>query len=213
MLNRKEIFAILTIALVLGTVVSLGAKDITEWQKIIFPSIGIILLVILINVIAKKIMAYFFDAELEIEIWEWKRYGYKPHQRIGTKYPFGFLMPLIIKFLSFGLLNWMASLTFEVKGTIYRAARKWQMYQYSEVTEDEMAWIAFAGIFMNLVFAILGYMINAPTFARLNLVYAFYNTLPLSNLDGTKMFFGRQSLWWFSAIITSMGVIASMVIM
>lgn len=212
MLNKKEIFSILSITLVLATIVSVKVQTIEEFQRIIFPTIGIVLLVILINVFGKKILAYFFDAEVEVSTWEWKRYGYRPHHTFKKNIPFGFFMPLIVKFFSVGLLNWMACLTFEVKGTIYRARKKWGLYQYSEVTEEEMAWIAFAGIFANLLFAILGYLINAPTFAKINLAYAFYNTIPISNLDGAKMFFGKQTLWLTMAVITLIGAIASMVI-
>lgn len=212
MFTKKEIFNIASASLVLGVVYSLGAKNILEWQKMILPAIGLVTLVILINAIFKKISAYFFDTKIEIKLWEWKRYGYKPHQRMQKNFPFGFFMPLILKFLSVGLINWMAALTFEVKGTIYRAARKWQLYQYSEVTESEMALIAFSGIFMNLVFAVLGYLINAPMFAKLNLLYAFYNTIPLSNLDGSKIFFGEKTLWIFTAIVASLSVVASLII-
>lgn len=212
MFSKKEVFSIVSVSLVLGLVLSLSAKDLSAWQKLILPAIGIVFLVILINVFSKKVVAYFFDAKVEVSTWEWKRYGYKPHQRLKSSFPFGFFIPLILKFLTVGLINWMAALTFEVKGTIYRAAKKWQMYQYIEVTEEEMAWIAFAGIFMNLVFAILGYLINAPLFSKVNLLYAFYNTIPLSNLDGTKIFFGKKHLWWFTAIVTTLALVGSLII-
>ncbi|NCN86580.1 hypothetical protein GW932_02005 [archaeon] len=223
MFSKKEIFSILSIALVLGTLVSLNAENVEAWQTFIFTSIGTILLVILINVIAKKIMAFFFDAEIEIKTWEFQRLitinpfskrisGLKDSQKMKSKFPAGFFIPLIVKFISVGLVNWMACLTFEIKGTVYRTARRWQMYQYSEVTEDEMGWIAFIGIIANLLFAVLGYLINMPLFSKLNLVYAFFQVIPLGDLDGTKMFFGRQSLWWAAAIIASIGLVMSMVI-
>lgn len=223
MLNKKEIFSILLISLVLGTIISVDSKSIEELQKVIIPTIGIVALVILINVISKKVTAHYFDSEVEIRTWEFQRMltynpfskkfgGYRPHEKMKSKFAAGFFIPLIIKVVSFGLVNWMASLTFEVKGTIYRARRKFGMYQYAEVTEDEMAWIAFIGIMANIFFAILGYLINAPMFSKINLMYAFYNTIPLSDLDGTKMIFGRIQLWWIAAIISSIGLVMSMVI-
>ena len=135
-----------------------------------------------------------------------------PHQKLKSSFPAGFFLPLIIKFLSMGLINWMACLTFDVKGTIYRTARKWQLYQYAEVTEDEMAWIAFAGIMANIFLAIIGYMINAPLFAKLNLHFAFWSSIPLGELDGTKMFFGRKTLFVTAIILSSLGLVLSMVI-
>lgn len=216
MLNKNEIFAILSITLVLGTILSL-----LETWELFFISCGIVLAVILINTVAKKVLAFAFDSEIEVHPWEWRRFffitkkrawGHRPHQRLKSMFPAGFFFPLIIKFLSVGLMNWMACLTFEVKGTIYRTARRWGLYQYSEVTENEMAWLAFAGIMANVFFAIIGYLINAPYFAKINLVYAFYNSIPISNLDGSKMLFGKKELWWTSAIITSIGLVLSMVI-
>ncbi|MDA3836957.1 MAG: hypothetical protein PF542_05010 [Nanoarchaeota archaeon] len=218
MINKKELFAILSTTLVLATVISL-----LETWTIFFITAGIVLAVILINVIAKKIMGYMFQAEVEVSLWEFKRmiyynpikktmHGHKPHHQMRNKFPAGFFMPLIIKFLSVGLINWMACLTFDVKATVHRAARKWEVFQYSQVTEQEMAWIAFMGIIANIFFAIIGYMINAPLFAKLNLTYAFFSSIPLGTLDGTKMYFGRRGLWVTAMVITSMGVVASMVI-
>jgi len=216
MLNKNEIFSILSITLVLGTIWSLF-----ETWELFLISCGVILAVILINVIAKKVIAFAFDSEIEINTWEWQRFffitkkrawGHKPHQKLKSLFPAGFFLPLILKLVSAGFMNWMACLTFEVKGTIYRTARRWGLYQYSEVTENEMAWIAFVGILANIFFAIIGYLIDAPLFAKINLIYAFYNSIPLSNLDGTKMFFGKQSLFWTSAIVTSIGLVLSMVI-
>lgn len=212
MLNKKEIFSIISITLVLSVILSVKVNDLNEFKQIFFPTMGIVLLVLLINIIAKKVTAYFFDSTIEVSTWEWKRYGYKPTQTFKSNIPFGFFMPLILKFLSMGFINWMACLTFDVKGTIYRARKNWGLYQYSEVTEEEVGWIAFAGIVANLLFALLGYLIDAPTFAKINLIYAFCNVIPLSNLDGAKIFFGKKSLWITIAILASIGLVASLVI-
>ena len=222
MFNKKELFSIVSVALVLGTIISISSESIEAWQSYIFKAIGVVFLVIMINVIFKKIMAHYFQAEIEVSLWQFRRWiypagkgrikGIKPHEYSKNWFPAGFFFPLIIKFLSVGLLNWMACLTFDVKGTIYRAARRWGMYQYSEVTEHEMAWIAFVGIFVNIVFAILAYLTNLPLFAKVNLLYAFYNSIPISNLDGTKMFFGYEKLWWISMVVSGIGVVASLVI-
>lgn len=220
MLNQKEILSITSISIVLAVIVSL--VDPWKWG-FFYISLGTIILVILINVLAKKMMAYFFQSEIEVKTWEFSRfihynpikktmYGHMPHQKLKSSFPAGFFLPLIIKFLSMGLINWMACLTFDVKGTIYRTARKWQLYQYAEVTEDEMAWIAFAGIMANIFLAIIGYMINAPLFAKLNLHFAFWSSIPLGELDGTKMFFGRKTLFVTAIILSSLGLVLSMVI-
>jgi hypothetical protein len=218
MIKRKEWVPILSISFVLAIITSL----VKTWTLfgIIF---GLTFLTIFINIFGKRLMAYSFGAEIEVRQWEFSRliyynpfkktmHGFRPHQRLNSVFAAGFFLPLIIKALTMGLVNWMACLVFEVKPTIYRTARKWQAYQYSEVTEDETAWIAFIGIIFNLLFAIIGILINSPLFVKLNLGYAFWNSLPLGNLDGMKMYFGRKSLWITSMIITSIGIVLSLVI-
>jgi len=207
MLNKKEFISILSVTIMLSIIISL----LESWE--IFGGILLAIFgVILVNVFAKKITAHYLATEVEITTWEWSRWGYKQHQKLKSPIPFGIILPLIIKVLSIGILNWMACLTFEVKGKIYRAAKKHGIYSFSEVTEKEMGWIASAGIWANLIFATMGYFMGFSLFANLNLAYAFYNLIPLSNLDGSKIFFGSIPNWAFLAIISTIGVLASIII-
>lgn len=220
MLNKNEIFAIFIVSLVLGTIVSL-----LESTQIFLTTSAIILVVILINVVAKKILAFYFDSELEIKLWEFKRFllptlfskntifsGSRPHQKMKKAIPAGIFVPLILKVLTFGAINWMACLTFNIKGTIYRARRRFGLYQFTDITEGEMAIIAAGGVFANILMAIIGYLINAPLFSKMNLMFAFYNIIPISNLDGNKIFWGMKNLWIAMTIISVIGLIASMTI-
>ena len=105
MLNKKEIFAILGVTLVLGIILSL----IETWE-IFFITTGLILAVILINITAKKVTSFYLDTEVEIRNWEWARFGYKKHHKFSKSIPAGILIPLLVKFLTVGLINWMACL-------------------------------------------------------------------------------------------------------
>lgn len=202
MLNKKELIAIISTTLVLGIIISL-----LETWTIFFTALGLILAVILINILTKKIISFYLNSELEIKQWEFKKWGFKKHQHLRTPIPAGIFMPILIKFISVGILNWMACLTFEVKGKIYRAARRHGVYSFSEVTEREIAWIAGGAIIANLFFGLLGYILDYTLFARLNLVFAFYSLIPLSDLDGTKIFFGSKLLWAILATITTISVL------
>ena len=113
---------------------------------------------------------------------------------------------------SFGYLTWMASLIFEVKPKIYRAAKRHGLYSFSEMTESHMGFIAAAGIFTNLIFAVTAYLAGFPDFARLNVYYACFNMLPISSLDGNKIFFGNIVLWSFLASLTLIGFLLSIFI-
>jgi Zn-dependent protease len=207
MLNQKEISAILISTLTLGIIVSL----IETWN-IFFVTTGLILITILLNIISKKVTSFYLDTETEISLWEFKKFGYKKHHKFTKPIPAGILIPLVVKFFTVGIINWMACLTFEVKGKIYKAAKRHGLYSFSEVTESEMGWIGAAGIITNIFFAFLGYIMGYPLFAKLNITYAFFNIIPISNLDGSKIFFGNKLLWIILAITTSMGVLGMLVI-
>jgi len=201
MLNKKEIIYIIIITLILGVVISL-----IKTPEIFLYTLLAVFLVLIINIIAKKVTSFYLDSEIEIKLWEIKRYGFKTHKHLKKPFPAGAFLPLITTAFSFGFITWMASLVFDVKPKIYRAAKRHGLYSFSEITELHLGLIAAAGIFANLVFAIIGYLINFPEFARINILYAFFNMIPLSNLDGNKIFFGNLILWSFLASMVLIGL-------
>ncbi|OIO41290.1 hypothetical protein AUJ61_00275 [Candidatus Pacearchaeota archaeon CG1_02_30_18] len=207
MLTKKEFFSIIIVTLLLGVIISL-----LESLNLFLVTFLIIFLIIFINIAAKKILAFYLDTDIETKIWEVKQFGYQKHLHFKENIQAGIFTPLIIKFLSVGLINWMACLTFEASGKTYRAARRHGIYSFSEVTEEEMGWIAGAGIIATLIFAVIGYVIGQETFAKLSIMYAFYNMLPLFDFDGAKIFFGNITFWSFLAIITLIGVFATILI-
>lgn len=206
MLNKKELTVILSVTLALGIIISL----LESWK--IFWITGLAIFgVIIINVISKKVAGHLLDTDVEIKMWEWRRYGYKPHHKFTGMIPFGIIIPLLVKFISVGLVNWMGCLTFEVEGKSYKSAKRYGLYSFSEVTEKEMGWIATAGIWANLLFALVAYLLGMPLFAKLNVFYAFFNIIPISNLDGAKIFFGNIPNWAFTAIVTTLVTIVTII--
>lgn len=197
MLNPKEIGAVIIISIILGFLISLIRN-----LEIFLYSTLLIFLVISINLIAKKIMSYNLDTEIDVKLWEFKRWGFRTHHYFKKPFPIGILLPILTTVLSVGYVVWSACLTFEVKAKKYRAARRHGLYTFSEITENHIGLIAASGIIINLLFALLSYLIGLPDFARLNIYYAFFNMIPVGNLDGNKIFFGNLVLWSFLAAIT-----------
>jgi hypothetical protein len=192
MFNKKEIATILAISIIIAFSISL----IESWNLFLYSLLAVFS-VILINILAKKVSSYYFDSDVEIRIWEIERYGFKPKRVLKKPFPAGAFLPLISKIFFFSLSNfvWMASLVFDVKPKIYRAVKRHGLYSFSEMTEAHEAWIAVAGIITNLVFAAIGYLVGLDEFASLNLYYVFFNMLPISDLDGNKIFFGSFLAW------------------
>jgi len=205
MLNKKEIFIILIVSIILALAISLTSSEKTfESFRINYGySLVAILCVILVNVVAKKIMAYMLDTKIEIKLWEMQRYWFKASDQFKKPIVTGLIFPIVITVLSAGYVKWLASITFDVESMVYRAAKRYGIYKFSEVTEYHIGLIAVAGVFANLVFAFLGYLIAVPLFAKLSLLYALWCIVPFSSLDGSKILFGSKLLWIATAIITA----------
>ena len=135
-----------------------------------------------------------------------ERYGFKAHHYFKRPFPIGIFLPIIVSLVSAGRLFWMAAMTFDVKPKIYRAAKRHGLYSFSEMTEFHIGLIAAAGVLINLLAAVIGYFLGFSEFARLNIYFAFFNMLPISDLDGNKIFFGNIVLWSFLAIIVLIGL-------
>jgi len=148
------------------------------------------------------VSAFYLESEIEIKLWEMKRWGYKKHHQFKKTVPVGVIFPILLTVLTYGFTTWFATLTFDVKKKIYKAARRWGLYTFSEITEYHTGLIAAWGILANLLFAIIGYLIGLPEFARLNIYVAVFGLIPFSDLDGNKIFFGSLVLWSFLATIS-----------
>ena len=200
MLNRKEFLTIIGVSLVLAFLINL----LLDFNSFLVALLSVFV-IIMINVSIKKAASYFFELDTEIKLWKFKRWGYKPHQYLKRDFPAGVFFPIISKVIFFPLLNgfvWMASLVFEVKTKVYRSAKRHGLYSFSEISEDHLAYIASAAIFVNLLFAVIAYLVGFSDFAKLSIWFVFFNMLPFSNLDGNKIFFGSKALWSFLATIT-----------
>lgn len=209
MLNRKEIIIIVVVAIILTFIVSL----MESMQSVKYALISI-LIILSLNIFAKKVTANYYDSEIEVKLWDIKRYGLfgiftrgylHPSRKLKRPFPAGAFFPILFAFFTFGTVKWMASLVFDVKAKVHRAAKRHGLWSFSEMTEYHIGLIAAAGIAINLIAAIIGYFINQPEFAKLNIYFALFNMLPISDLDGNKIFFGSKILWVFLAIITLIG--------
>jgi len=219
MFNQKEILLISGMAVVLALALSF-LKGLEAFSY----SLIFIFFILMINLIAKKVSSFYFDSKIEIRLWAIKRWGLlyflslyasdkiHPSKEFKNPFPAGVLFPLLSSFFTFGNFTWLGALVFETKPKVYRAARKHRLYNFSAMTEDHIGYIAASGIAANLVFALIGYLVGFSSFAALNVYYAFFNLIPISDLDGNKIFFGNPALWIFLATITLMSVVAIFVL-
>jgi Zn-dependent protease len=201
MFNIKEIYSLLAVIVIITLAFGLF-RDVS-----VFPYIFLaVLLVVLINSLAKKIASFYLDSEINIRTWQVRRYGFRAHDYFKRPFQAGLFFPIITSLITLGHFVWMACLVFDVKPKIHRAAKRHGLYSYSEMTEEHIGWIAAAGIAANLVFAVVGYLIGFSELAKMNIYFALFNILPLSDLDGNKIFFGSKILWSFLAALVLIGI-------
>jgi len=216
MLDKKEITIIVITTIILGFAISL----LKSLNSFLYISL-IVLAVLLINIFTKKITAYYLDTEIKINFWELKRMGIMhffnltpfqsthPSHKLKNPFQIGIILTILTTVLSMGYVIWMAILTFDIKSKVYRSAKRYGLYSFSEVTEYHEGLIAASGIAANLIFAIIGYLIGIPELTKINIMFAVYNIIPISNLDGNKIFFGSLTLWSFltAIILVALGLI------
>ena len=199
MINHREILTIISVSIIIAFSITL----LSGFASFLVALLSVFAL-ITINVFAKKITGEFFELKTEIKLWEFKRWGYKHNQTFKKNIPAGAIFPILSRIIFFPLNGfvWMASLTFDVRAKIYRTAKRHGIYSFSEASEDHLAYIAGAGIMINLIVAAIGYLIGFSEFAKFSIWFAFFNLIPISNLDGNKILFGNKTLWSFLAVIT-----------
>ncbi len=203
MFNKKEIGIILIVSVFLAFAITLAKTT----NYFLYALLGVFI-ALLANALAKKVAGYFFESDIEIKLWEFKRYGYTKKQKFKRSFPAGLIIPLLSKIVLWPLNGfvWMASLVFDVKPKPWRVAKRHGYYSFSEMTEDHIGYIAAFGVIINLILAIAGYFIGFPLFSKINIWLAFFNMIPISDLDGNKIFFGNLALWNVLAILTLLGM-------
>ncbi len=161
-------------------------------------------IIILVSVFAKKLMAYALDADVEHEIWNVSRYGIKKHQKLEKEIPGGIIFPIFLSIFSLGLIKFPAFLTYEAGALKRRAAKRFGVYSFTELTEWHNGLIGTAGIVAVLILGIIAYFLpfNLEYFSKLSAYYALSNLIPISKLDGSQIFFGSRVLWTALALIT-----------
>lgn len=210
MINGKEIGYIILVTIITAFAIALTRTFGLDLNFFLLSLLAVFILLI-VNTLVKKTTAYLLESEVEIKPWEIRRFGFRTNDHFKRPFPLGAFMPLISKIILFPINGfvWMASLVFDVKAKSYHAAKRHGIYSFSEMTEEHIGRIAAVGIIFNLLLAMIFYFVGGEfgtLFAKLNIWFAFFNMIPISDLDGNKIFFGNLVLWSFLAVITLIGV-------
>jgi hypothetical protein len=200
-MGKDEIVDIIVAVLVLFVVI--GIKWVLEGNiEFTVKAFVYAFVVIFVYIGSKKVVAHMLDADVEHGIWKMGRYGWKPGQIFRKEKSMGVILPLVVAFIG-ALLAWkfgfviyfMGILTYEARALKRRAARRHGFYSFSEMTDFHNALIGAAGIVSLLILSVVTYYFGLEFFTKILVYYAFWNILPISNLDGTQIFFGSRVLY------------------
>lgn len=191
----KEIGTVLIATLVLAFTISFNNNSILLYSIISF------FIIISLTASIKKMIGHLLEIDVQTKFWSIYQWGFRKDAHFKTPTPL-LWVPLIISLFSKGLVWWLAILEFEVNPKTERVSKRHGLYRFTQVTEWHIAWIAVWGIITNIILSILGYLSGFELFARLNIYYALWSLVPISNLDGSKIFFSSRGLWTTIASIT-----------
>lgn len=197
----KQLGHMLSVLIVLSFVAS-----VIELKTLSFSGFLVMLvifaIIIFVNLFAKKLTAVYFQAEEESAIWSIERFGFKKHKYFSKAVPIGIVLPILFLILSLGTVPWYASMQSDIKPGRYKQVKRGGLLSFVEMSENDFALISAAGIISSLVLAFFAYLVNAPIISRLAIQFAFFNMIPISHLDGAKIFFGNRNLYIVLAVIT-----------
>ena len=197
----NEVLSILLAILVMSFSVVLTHLSLISFLEACF----VFLIIFVVNVGVKKIAADYLQCSVETKIWTFKRYGLYERSYFKNAIPAGILLPFLISFLSLGKLYWLGTTQSEISALKSRASRRHDFYSFSELTEWHVALIPACGIIACLVLSVFAYVAGYTFLGKMAVLFAFFNMIPLGQLDGTKIFFGSSRLWFVLAVFSLIG--------
>jgi hypothetical protein len=203
--NLKEATVIILAAVILAISASLKDRTFIYYALISF------FIIILVNTLAKKAIGYLLELKVNVGFWSWYQYGFRKDAHFKKPVPM-IWVPLLVSLFSKGFLWWLAILDFDVDAKTERVSRRHGLYRFTEVTEWHVALIAVWGIIANITLAVLAYFAGFEIFSKISVYYVAWSIIPLSSLDGSKIFFGSRALWTTVAIFVFLFLIWGLMI-
>jgi Zn-dependent protease len=188
------------ISILLGIII-LGISISIYQLPILLPGIIISFIIISINISTKRYFANTRGLSLKTKIWEIQQYGWKSFEKFKTPKSL-FFLPLLTSIITSTNLIWMGIFTNEFKPKKYRVG----ISKFKNPTELEISLILFSGVIANfligLILIFLGdyYSLNIIQLGKYSLYYAFWQLIPIGDLDGSKILAGNRKLWYYSIL-------------
>lgn len=154
--------------------------------------------------IAHKLIAKRYGSSAQYRIWTIQRLGFRERAK-SRPLPLGIILALYVTLLSSGRLFFTAIESFVLETKKYkRLGRK-----FLHITEGEVALIALSGPLANILLAYFLKIFGVfDDMVLINSLFALFHMVPISSLDGAKIFFGAKYLYVLSILFIIFSVFA-----
>jgi len=202
----KQLGILLAAAIVVGFSISMFDIPKAPWMMLGF------FIILLVNFLVKKTIAYHLEADIKPNFWSIEYWWFGRDDKF--KKPIIMIwIPLLMSVITRASFFWLAIVSYEIKPRVERVSKRHGLYRFTQMTDWHVAWITAFGIIANLILAVASYIIGLESFARLNIYFALWSLIPISDLDGSKILFGSRVLWLslltLLVIVFSFGIVVS----
>lgn len=194
----KEFKTILIIILILTFI--FGYNDnkpsfiLKDWLLNLIYVFILVSLVVLVNIFGYKLAAKYFDAKIEMKIWNSSKFEGKFSLKKLGNYIFSPVLPILLTLFSNGKIFLTTIATFDIKD--YSVFGR----KFPKLTYFNHGLIVIAGLFFNFILMIFFKILMLEKGILINSWFILWNLLPLSQLPGSKIFFASRVMWIFTLI-------------
>jgi len=207
--TKKEVVWIIIAILIMGFMISFSLSP-TYSPKILLISA----IIILTSIITKKIAGEIFSIRVEHRVLDFQRWGYYKRSHLKKPVPIGLILPFFLSIISLGIIKPFTLLQFDAENLTKKRiqrARGEKTYRRTEINESDLGFTAAWGFWALILLAIIGFYLKQPELTKYSIYYGIWNLIPLSNLDGTKLFFGSLINWILLVIVYIIALVVILV--
>jgi hypothetical protein len=207
--TKKEVVWIIIAILIMGFMISFSLSPTYSPHILLISAI-----IILTSTITKKIAGEIFNIKVEHKVLDFQRWGYYKRSHLKKPVPMGVILPFFISIISLGIIKPFTLLQFNAENLTKKRiqrARGDRTYRRTEINESDLGFTAAWGFWALILLAIIGFYLKQPELTKYSIYYGIWNLIPLSNLDGTKLFFGSLINWILLAIVYIISLIVILI--
>ncbi|MEK6935769.1 MAG: hypothetical protein AABW67_03200 [Nanoarchaeota archaeon] len=205
--TKKECVWIIISILIMSFIIGFSEKPNLSPILLLYSSV-----IILTSVLTKKIASGFYNITIEHTIWSFRQWWWAKRDYFNKPVPIGLILPFFFSIMSLGLIKPFTFLQFDAKNNIKtRVLRKRGEDRRYEINETDLAYTSAWGLWALIALATIASFLKQPEITKYAIYYGIWNLIPVSQLDGTKIFFGSLFNWLLLLVAYVIGVIVVLI--